>query len=523
VIVAKMSRLLENPYLHSFLLGAYPIVFLYVHNLEKVRLPQLVWPLVTVFGATFLLLILLRPLIRDAGKRGFVVSLFLIYFFSYGPLLGLDFNIRLSVRGNMLLAHEVVLFLVLTCLMGLAVFFLLRSRRDPLPWAQFLNITALVLISLQIGLAVKARVTDSPARATPQAEIRAGTIPSELPDIYYIVLDGYGRSDVLREYYDFDNQLFLGELRSRGFWVGEKSASNYMVTMASLVSALNFNYIQELFPGDPEHQDIPVESELLLESRAAFFLRGVGYQTVAFATGYWLTECLGADHYFRPGLFIDEFQNMVLNSTPIPYLLEVGKAPSYNQHRERILFALTKLADLSEIAGPKFVMAHLVCPHPPFIFGRNGEAVSPDRPFVWADGRHYIKAGGTRSEYVEGYRNQVDFLNGELLAAVNGILENSPTPPIIILQGDHGPGLRLDRRNFAASDLRERFGILNAIHLPSKDADTIPHDLAPVNNFRLVFDHVFDTGLGLIANRHYFNRAGEHFNFTEVSDRLESP
>ncbi|HEX6032871.1 MAG TPA: hypothetical protein VFY83_00505, partial [Anaerolineales bacterium] len=36
------------------------------------------------------------------------------------------------------------------------------------------------------------------------------------PDIYYIVLDGYARSDILHELFDFDNSKFVSDLQEKG-------------------------------------------------------------------------------------------------------------------------------------------------------------------------------------------------------------------------------------------------------------------------------------------------------------------
>ena len=66
------------------------------------------------------------------------------------------------------------------------------------------------------------------------------------PDIYYIILDGYGRSDVLKNEYGYDNSDFLNALRDLGFTVSECSQSNYAQTQMSLASSLNFNYIDVL-------------------------------------------------------------------------------------------------------------------------------------------------------------------------------------------------------------------------------------------------------------------------------------
>ena len=39
-----------------------------------------------------------------------------------------------------------------------------------------------------------------------------------------------------------------------------------------------------------------------------------------------------------------------------------------------------------------------------------------------------------------GYRNQIVYLTGEVKTAIEGILANSTETPIIVIQGDHGPG-----------------------------------------------------------------------------------
>ncbi|HJR91180.1 MAG TPA: hypothetical protein VJ938_01925, partial [Acidimicrobiia bacterium] len=63
------------------------------------------------------------------------------------------------------------------------------------------------------------------------------------PDVYFVVLDGYARSDVLQEIYGFDNRVFEGMLRSNGFEVAENATANYSVTHFSLASTLGMDYV----------------------------------------------------------------------------------------------------------------------------------------------------------------------------------------------------------------------------------------------------------------------------------------
>jgi hypothetical protein len=80
-----------------------------------------------------------------------------------------------------------------------------------------LNLFAIFLVLWPLAQAVHAKGI-FPARqiAMPrQAPVRA-TAASK-PDIYYIILDGYARSDVMRELFGFDNSAFLDRLEAKGF------------------------------------------------------------------------------------------------------------------------------------------------------------------------------------------------------------------------------------------------------------------------------------------------------------------
>ena len=65
------------------------------------------------------------------------------------------------------------------------------------------------------------------------------------PDIYLIVLDAHGRADVLRDLYGYDESPFLDHLRDKGFYVADRSTSNYCFTELSMGATLNMRYMDE--------------------------------------------------------------------------------------------------------------------------------------------------------------------------------------------------------------------------------------------------------------------------------------
>jgi hypothetical protein len=67
------------------------------------------------------------------------------------------------------------------------------------------------------------------------------------PDIYYIILDAYGRADTLQSLFDYDNSEFLDFLEAKGFYVADCAQSNYSQTILSLSSSLTSIILMSLY------------------------------------------------------------------------------------------------------------------------------------------------------------------------------------------------------------------------------------------------------------------------------------
>ena len=154
---------------------------------------------------------------------------------------------------------------------------------------------------------------------------------------------------------------------------------------------------------------------------------------------------------------------------------------------------------------------HLACPHSPFMFGPRGESV-PRRP-VYEPAWHTTHRPGWKEWYREGYAGNVQGLNIYVEEAVDKILANSPKPPIIIIQGDHGSYLGVTD-DLATTDVRSRFSILNAFYLPGRGGERLYSEISSVNTFRLVFSEYFDDDYPLLEDRSFWSR-------TEVTDRVK--
>jgi len=108
-----------------------------------------------------------------------------------------------------------------------------------------------------------------------------------------------------------------------------------------------------------------------------------------------------------------------------------------------------------------------------------------------------------------------------LQKVIASILEESETPPIIIIMGDHGSRLYSDFSDPDNACISESFSNFLALYLPGMEADEIPFDITSINVFRLIFDHYFQTDFGLLDNKYYFfSNEGIPFNFKDVGQSL---
>jgi len=347
-----------------------------------------------------------------------------------------------------------------------------------------------------------------------------GTVSlSQYPDIYYIILDGYGREDMLQTIHGYDNTAFIAELENRGFVVAQKSQSNYPRTILSLASSLNMQYLDKLsLAMDGSNLWWPA-SDIIQHSELRQFLEQEGYQTVFFASGWDLTDIRDGTYYkSRFPITLRNFQAVYILWTNLNLLNELSQTtislPSDNNYRRRILYSFETLPEVSFYDGPKFVFAHILMPHPPFLFNSEGEPIDED---------FYYPKFGTQvdsqnvSRYREGYIEQLTYINRLTLDMIDGIQANSANPPVIIIQGDHGPDVFMNGFDPNKACLYERFSILNAYYMPGVSPDVIPEDITPVNSFRLIINQYFGKNLAMLPNQQYFSPDSNIFNFQDVS------
>jgi len=467
------------------------------------RVLEVILPLVVIIALVLLLSWLTSLFIKNRQKRYLLITVFLVFFFSYGQLISLLTGEQFKL-GSLNIDPDLIVFPIWFILLFVALWFLLRTKRDLSKLSSFLTITASLLVAIQLVMGSYIMVASRGTLSENKTDTIFSSKTSAYPDIYYIILDGFGRHDVLKTIYNYDNSDFLDFLRGKGFY---------------LASSLNMNYVHVLGRFNPKSFDRAPLGKVFANNLLCRFLKSHGYSIGVFSSGVYHTEIDKTDNYYTPGLTLSEFHNSIINLTPVAALLSKVKS-QFDIQRERINYALEKIPDTHEINSPKFIYSHLLCPHPPFVFGPNGEKHDRNRPFTIGDGSHYFKQGGTLEEYKNGYRGQAQYLSNRLKKTISEILANSKRPPIIILQGDHGPGSGLDWQKVRNTNLFERFSNFNVFYFPDGNYDNLYDSITPVNSFRIVLNQFFGTNLEILPDKLYYTSRTRPYLFVDVTEEL---
>ena len=419
---------------HPFFFAIFPILAFYAYNIRSLPVApeELAGPLAVSLGSAVVLFFAFRAALKNPAKAGFLVSILLLWFLSFGHIAN-----KVSVWTEGIFNRS--LFIATTVLVGVAAFFIIRSRRDFSGLARVLNLISVGLVlfnAASIAQTLVRRphvVLDKQVSGTRQVTAR--------PNIYYLVFDAYTRADILQEVFEYDNAPFISALESRGFFVASRSYANYGFTYHSLASSLNFAYLDTVARdvGGTSLNQEPLY-RMIRENRAMAFLKSQGYRLFCFTTSFGPGEIKNVDRSLGFKESTSEFRSALLGLTPLPLFFDLGAGGSqYGAHRAHILDAFRVLRESPLLEGPFFFFVHLLSPHPPFVFGPDGEPVEPGYLYSTLDGDRMPGAGVEAiPDYLVRYRAQLAFINKKIIEAIDAILSRSTGPPIIILQGDHG-------------------------------------------------------------------------------------
>jgi len=503
--------------IHPFLFAIYPILFLFAFNIDVVSPEEIVLPILITLLVAVSLWISLSFILKNQYKSGFIVSLGLILFFSYGHS-----YILFEEFSGELISH-IILGSIFLIIFIIGTYFFIRIKNKLNKVTTIVNVVAISLIAISfINIGTYYSETNyffEPEGVEIDYDVEKSKNVDVYPDIYAIILDEYADSDMLMKYLDFDNQEFISFLEERGFHVASESYSNYPKTRSSIPSTLDMDYLH--LKTDERGVLLTNDGLLYLTSNNQVMkhLKSKGYIIVNISSGNPPIKYLDvADYWFcnYKDELTSEFFTLLIHTSMINplnvYLVEAK--------REQILCGFKKLTNLDDISEkPKFVFAHFKLPHQPYVFGPNGESTLEFSTVVMQTEKDWI---------AEKYLNQLQFANKKMKVVIEKLLSEED-PPVIIIFSDHGfrhGGSEKGTKEF----LQKRFNNFKAYYFPDKERNSVLEETTNVNIFRILFNLYFNDNFEILDDRVFMDdrvfvsQGGKvtRFNYTDVTHILFS-
>ncbi len=529
-----LRRLLELP-VHPFLFGAYAVLFLWSRNVDKVRTVDTLMPLAVVVGGIAVVFGVALLALRNAWKSAFATSVIAILFFSYGHVIG---SSTIEIQEAATAPKNQGLWLAVWALIAIVgIVVAIRARSEALRRVSFVvNVVLGVMLAMTVVTIGTEKARDraasvpghasasavSATRATPRATT-APVATANQRDVYFIILDRYANQQTLAENYDHDNSYFIDGLRERGFYVASKSRGPYPKTPHSIQTTLNMNYVD--LP--KESRDWQLVYDKLKNPRSAQFLKSKGYKYVLMGSGYHsLRSDPAADINIvydpKSGPAVTEFSQVLYDSTVLSAIAKRLRFDALDprwQAFERAQFQYEEIPRVAKMPEPTFMFAHILITHPPYVV-RGDCSFKPESEL-------------NEETIDEAYVDTVECEGRKTLELIDE-LQNVPPDeqPIIVIQGDEGPGpvgwnpstkAHYDWTTSPQQVMLEKFRIFNSYYLPGLDAPGLYQNISPVNSFRLIFNKYFGADLPLLPDRSYVFRDELHpYEFIDVTERVKN-
>ena len=352
------------------------------------------------------------------------------------------------------------------------------------------------------------RTTISGNTPATKAQVAGGP---KLPNVYYIIVDAYGRADALKKYAGFDNSRFVRDLQDLGFRTLGGARSNYMKTHMSIPSILAMDY---LFT--PEGTRIrkwdDIWNIMKGENAVVRRFRELGYRYVYAGGGEWCSK--NTDGCILPKGIWNGTTWQLAHNTPIPGVMFYAVPKLYSA-----VFASQKQLDMADVTGrigeivdsdpraPLFFLYHDLAVHDSIY-----NADCSLRKELGAEEIDKIDHDARMAASTTAYAETITCINTKLRALVARIT-NKDRDALIVLTADHGSAFKsndqieADAKGLTATGyFDERTSILSSWKLPETCLEKLPEDLGLTNNFRFIFSCVSGQPPNLLANRHFAHR-----------------
>jgi hypothetical protein len=462
---------------YPMLFFIYPGFHWFAFNLKE-NLPLYVLPLLILLGLMLYGLVNLivswfyKILIKSKDIKALNLLFFGVWFFSFGRI-WLHYyekgQIPREISSTKLILVSFGIFAGL-CLVS----FILPKNMSKLN--QFFNVIVISLLISNSGWILFTLGNSFLLTEAKQTHLTIPQKPYKTPNIYYLIFDEMANPETMKIFYNTDTSGFVNTLEEMGFFVAKNSHSVSIASQVAIGSTLSLGYEPASFAYSG------------VETALSKVVKALGYQYIHVGTSYEMAPIVDFLMYNE---FADTNYNFKLNGPPsvvseaVGYLMKMGETTALKtlpflidysvRHKNNILGAFDYVQNtIPQINSQKFVFAHFLTPHKPFLFYKQPKKLDPTQ------GKHKENA----------YIGQYVYVTEEIIKTVRSILEKENTPPIIILQSDHG--LRSSP---------ESLRIFNAIYIPEDMKIELSHDITPLDTIKIVLEEYIGLDLNVVFNK----------------------
>jgi len=305
------------------------------------------------------------------------------------------------------------------------------------------------------------------------------------PNVYFILVDGYPRTDIQKKIFKLDSQPLLTLMQQAGYRVQKDAKSNYVVTHVSLSSMMEADYITTDTYGPSPALSLAFYDKITGGGQVVQKFKKIGYRYYHLGGRvYSISACSDhADECLNQSMPLLKFMDIaLLKKTPLQIWMKEILAFSGSDRPTNLEDLMMALDDLKrdKDTEPFFLFAHTIPPHAPYLYTKSCEERDEKLSLFES----------LNTDTMAPYREGIICVNQQLERLVNKISKQDPTA-IVVIQSDHGSHFNVNW--FAKLDewsdlaLQERFSILSAIKAPKTCQSMLFDDWVAVNTFRFVF------------------------------------
>lgn len=472
---------------HPVLFSLLFVILPYTQYAGLIPPSQAVLPFIAISAFSLFVYLVIKRFVGEGDVTVAVVSPLLAFLCNYGALY--EYISSTTNRAGM---RSLILSIVSALLLIGLFWYIYKVSRAAAATVRTVNqglfvVAGSLLLFNSYSIMMQSKQTAKGIRELGATGIHVGKTAATLPDIYHVILDEYASPTQMRDYFRYDMGAFVGFLKRKGFSVSEMQTKS-LATVSIIENRLNMAEIS----GDSLVASRNSLSDSLLENinrlnsrdekqlfhirnnRVVNSLKAIGYQFVNIGSWYVHTRYnrLADQELNYYGFQFKSELPAIIASNSVLRLVLINR----HFHRVAVLEAFSALRDMPVTPGtPRFVFAHIVCPHVPYVFGANGEKLGLNPQEKRKDGKQL-------------YIDQHAYITKKIIELVEHKLSDTQPAPVLIIQADHGA--RMDKPGARR--------VFSAVYVPGSKMRPLGDSVRSINTYRLIFNEIFGSNLEIL-------------------------